>query len=289
MAVFQVELACAAGRQHAAAFDQGLLGQQHAPHVGVHDDRVGDLVRCLRADQGARLQAFAGVAEGALEGPFGDTQALQADLEARVVHHREHAGQALVRLAQQPAPGAVEVHHAGGGALDPHLVLDGAAPQAVALAQGAIGIGDELRHQEQTDALHPGRRVRQARQHQVDDVLGEVLLATADEDLAAADRVAAVGLRLGAGAQEGEVGAGLGFGQAHGAGPFAAHQLAQVVAPQRLVAMLVQGQHGALGQPRIDAEGQAGSRCTAGRLRESRWGWTPRRPSASRLPRRCCD
>ncbi|PNG62208.1 hypothetical protein TI06_23615, partial [Vibrio vulnificus] len=33
MAVFQVELACAAGRQHAAAFDQGLLGQQHAPHV----------------------------------------------------------------------------------------------------------------------------------------------------------------------------------------------------------------------------------------------------------------
>ena len=90
----------------------------------------------------------------------------------------------------------------------------------------------------------------------MDDVFRQILLAAADKDLAAADLVAAIGLRLGAGAQQGQVGAGLRFGQAHGAGPLAADQLAQVLLLQRFAAVLVQRQHGALGQPGVDAEGQ---------------------------------
>ncbi|MNP01579.1 hypothetical protein D3C76_934010 [compost metagenome] len=90
----------------------------------------------------------------------------------------------------------------------------------------------------------------------MDDVLGQVLLAAADEDLAAADAVAAIALRLGAGAQQREVGAGLWLGQAHGAGPFAADQLAQVIALERCAAMPMQGQHGALGQAGIDPKRQ---------------------------------
>ena len=60
-----------------------------------------------------------------------------------------------------------------------------------------------------------------ARQHQVDDVLGHVVLAVGDEDLRAEDPVAAVGLRLGAGAHQRQVGAGLRLGQVHRAGPLA--------------------------------------------------------------------
>ncbi len=256
MAVFEVQLAGAVGRQHATAFDQRLLRQQHAAHVGVHDDRVGWLVRMLRACQPTRLQALAGIGQRALIGLFGNAKPLQADLEARVVHHGEHARQALIGLADDPAGRAVEVHHAGRRALDAHLVLDGAAAQRVALARRAIGIGDELGHQQQADAFHPGRRIRQARQHQMHDVLAHVVLAAGDEDLAAADLVATVRLRLGAGAQQGEVGARLRLCQAHGAAPAAADQLLQIGILQFIAAVLVQRQHRALGQAGIDAKGQ---------------------------------
>ena len=56
----------------------------------------------------------------------------------------------------------------------------------------------ELGHHEQADALHALGRAGHARQHQVDDVLGHVVLAVGDEDLGAEDLVGAVGLRLGA-------------------------------------------------------------------------------------------
>jgi hypothetical protein len=55
-------------------------------------------------------------------------------------------------------------------------------------AQAAVGVGQELRHEEQRDALDALRRVGQLGQHQVDDVLGEVVLAGGDEDLGAGDR-----------------------------------------------------------------------------------------------------
>ena len=112
--------------QRAVAFVERLHGQQHAPHVGVHDDRVGRLVRRLRPGQRAHLQALPGVAHGALVTGLAKAQALHAGAQAGVVHHGEHAVQALVRLADQVAGGAVEVHHTGGRGLDPHLVLDGA-------------------------------------------------------------------------------------------------------------------------------------------------------------------
>ena len=40
--------ACATG---ASAFREGLLRQQHAPHVRMHDDRVGRTARVLRSRQ----------------------------------------------------------------------------------------------------------------------------------------------------------------------------------------------------------------------------------------------
>jgi hypothetical protein len=63
----------------------------------------------------------------------------------------------------------------------------------------------------------------------VDDVLGQVVLATGDEDLGAADLVAAVGLRLGLGADDAQVGTGVRLGQAHGTGPDAGIHVRQVL------------------------------------------------------------
>ena len=49
------------------------------------------------------LDAVAGIGECLLVGALGDAEALMADGEAGIVHHREHAAHAVVRLAEQEA------------------------------------------------------------------------------------------------------------------------------------------------------------------------------------------
>ena len=95
----------------------------------------------------------------------------------------------------------------------------------------AVGVDQELRHDEQRDALDAFRRVRRAREHEVDDVLGVVVLAVGDEDLLAEELVRAVALRHGARAHRREVGARLRLGQVHRAGPRAGDHLRQVTLP----------------------------------------------------------
>ena len=185
------------------------------------DEQIGSAFSCGSrwAGQRAALAAVLGVGDGVLVGDFALRQALQADAEARGVHHDEHRGEALLRLADQPALRAVIVHDAGRIAVDAHLVLDRAAADRVALAERAVVADHELRHDEQRDALHIVRRAGDLGEHQVDDVVGQVMLARRDEDLGAGDRVAAVGLRLGAGLDQAEIGAAMRLGQVHRAGP----------------------------------------------------------------------
>ena len=73
-----------------------------------------------------------------------------------------------------------------------------------------------------------GRRAVDARQHEMNDVLGQIVLAGGDENLGAGDLVAAVGLRRGAGAHQAEIGAALRLGQVHGAGPLPGDELRQI-------------------------------------------------------------
>jgi hypothetical protein len=132
---------------------------------------------------------------------------------AGFVHHDEHVLEAAVRLAEQVADGAAlvaEGHDAGRAGVDAELVLDRHAVGVVALAERTVGIDQELRHQEQRDALHAGRGVRQAGEDEMDDVVRHVVVAIGDEDLLAEDAVAAVGLRLGAAADQGQIGTGFG-------------------------------------------------------------------------------
>ena len=127
-----------------------------------------------------------------LIGSLGHGEPLQPDAEPRRVHHDEHRGEALHLLADQPAGRAVIVHHAGRIGVDAHLVLDRPARHRVALAERPVVIDEELRHHEQRDALRAVRRARRLGQHEMDDVLGQVMLARRDEDLGAGDRIAAV-------------------------------------------------------------------------------------------------
>ena len=179
------------------------------------------LARLVEAHRLA-LHAIPRVRDGALVGALGEPHALHAHREAREVHHDEHVLEAAVLLADQVADRAALVavrQHRRRARVDAELVLDRHAVHVVARAERAVGVDQELGHDEQRDALHAFRRVRRAREHQMDDVLGVVVLAVGDEDLLAEELVGAVALRHGARAHGREVRARLRLGQVHRAGP----------------------------------------------------------------------
>ena len=128
-----------------------------------------------------------------------------------MVHHREHAGEALVFLADEVADRTAvvaEAHHAGRTRVNAQLVLDGDRIDVVALADAAVGIDEILRHQEQRDSLDARGRLGQSGEHEVDDVVGHRVIAPGDEYLLAEKQVVIV-LRLGARAHDGQVRTGL--------------------------------------------------------------------------------
>ncbi len=111
------------------------------------------------------LLALAGEGEGLLHRALGDRHALDADREARLVHHREHAGEPAVLLADEVADRAfivAEHHGAGGRGVNAHLVLDAGGAHVVAGAERAVVLDQELRHQEQRNPLGAGRARREA-------------------------------------------------------------------------------------------------------------------------------
>ena len=235
-----VEQAGGVQAQVEGAFDVGLLGQQHAPHVGVLDDRHLRAGRVL-AVRLAALRTLAGVFQRVQVAGVAEHDRAHADADARLVHHLEHVAQAVVRLADQVADAfavVAEVQRGGGGAAPAHLVEQAGQGHVVARAQRAVVVDVELGHDEQADALHPGRRVRQLGQDHVHDVLGDRLVAAGDEDFVALEPVAAVGVRLGAGADVRQRGAGVWLGQRHGAEETAVDDRLQVA---RLLLVAAEG------------------------------------------------
>ncbi len=247
------QLGCVVG-QCTVTFVEGFHGQQHATHVRVNDDRVSRFFRCSRAFQRTHLQTIFGVSQRALVGRFTVTQTLHAGTQASMVHHGEHAVQALVDITDQKAGGIVKVHHAGRGSLDTHLVLDGATDQAVALAYFTVRIRQELGHDEQGDTLGASRRVGQLGQYQVNDVFRHVVLTARDEDLGAGHLVGTVSLRHSAGFNQTQVGTTVRLGQAHGAGPSAGGQLVQVQLFLLVGAVRSDRRSTTVGQTRVHAE-----------------------------------
>ena len=162
-AAHQVDLKRAPQHQRAAGLVPGARFHQHSANVGVDDDRVGLGTGLAFAFlQRAALAAVPRVGGGILIGDFALGEALQADAQPRRVHHDEHRLEALLRLADQPALRAVIIHDAGRVAVDAHLLLERAAADRVALAHRAVVVHQELRHDEQGDALDVVGRARDA-------------------------------------------------------------------------------------------------------------------------------
>ncbi len=221
----------------------------------MDDQRVRRAIGVLRAGHVAPLQAVLRVDHCVLIGSFSDGQALQADAQTCLVHHGEHGAHAFVLGAQQIAGRLVIVHHAGRVAVDAHLLLDLADRDAVARAKRAVLVHEELRHDKQRDTFDPVRTTRNFCQHQVNDVVRHVVIASRDENLLAGNLIGTVALRFGLGAHQAQIRAAMRLGQVHGAGPFAGHHLGQVFGLLRVGAMGMDRGVGAVGQALIHGEG----------------------------------
>ena len=141
-------------------FDARFHVHQHAPNVGVLDDRHGSAA--CRTD-GAALHALACIAQRLLISALGNGDTFQPDVETGVVHHRKHAAKAAVGFAHQVANGALvlaEGHDRGRTAVDTHFVFDRCADEIVAPAQTAVGVHEELRYDEQRNTLRSLRARR---------------------------------------------------------------------------------------------------------------------------------
>ena len=201
-----VDLARAVQLQRERALGVALLREQHALDVGVLDDRHLRPRRVLAAGRGgAALGPLAGVVERGLVAGDAEHGGAEADADARLVHHVEHAGEALARPADEVADGArraahrelplAQVEQRVGGAAVAELVVEAGQRHVVPLAgEAAVGADQPLRHDEQRDAARAGRQpavgAGDLRQHQVDDVLGQLVLAGGDPHLVAAQAVA---------------------------------------------------------------------------------------------------
>src|SRR3546814_10490127 len=84
-----------------------------------------------------------------------------------------------------------------------------------------------FRGEEQADSFSALGRVRQAGNHQMDDVAAEILIAGGNENLRAGDSEGAVSVRHGPGRKQAKVGSGGGLRQRHGASPLAGDHLRQ--------------------------------------------------------------
>ena len=202
--------------------DLRFHAHQHPPHVGVMHDRSPPL------DTGhLALHALARIGQRLLVGPFRDRDTFEADAEPGMVHHREHAGEAAVRRSHEVSARAVEGHHAGRAAVQTQLVLHRHRLHRVGLGQTAVVVDQPLGDQEQRNTLDPRRRIRQARQYQVDHVVAHIVIPPGNENLLTADAEGvAVRLRLRAHCRQ--VRASLRLGQIHRASPFAADHLRQI-------------------------------------------------------------
>ena len=207
---------------------QRTHAEQHPLHVGVLDDGCRVVPR-LAGDM--PLPPLARISERMLGGGLGDRDPLEADRKPRPVHHGEHAGDAVVLLAHEVADRSAlvaEHHGAGRRGMNAELVLDRLRAHVVALAERAVGVDQSLRHDKHRQAFGAGRRVRQAREHHVNDVVGEVVLAERDEDLLTGKAVGAIAGGDGFGAQRADIRARLRLGEMHGAHPLAGHELWQI-------------------------------------------------------------
>ncbi len=158
--------------------------------------------------------------------------------------------------SQPRAPVFFPEHHGAGRArADAHLVFQRDGAQIV--VDPAPVILQTARHQEQRQAFDTGRRLGCAREHQVHDVVGQIVLAPGDIELVARQPPRGP-VRLRERADGRQVRPRLRLGQAHGGGPLAADQRRQIRGAQGRIAMYLQRDDGAHRGLRAHRKGEIG-------------------------------
>ena len=177
------------------------------------------------------------------------------------IYHREHASHAGVFFADQKrgrAATVAEDHGAGWRAMNAQFVLDRVRAHIIARAKRSVCLDQKLRNEKQRNAARTGRRIGQSREHKMNDVLGEIVLAESDEDFLALDAVGTVAGTVSARAQRAHIRAGLRLGELHRAHPFAGNELFQVNALKRVAAMGIERVNGGHRQHRPVGEADRG-------------------------------
>ena len=191
-------------------------------------------------------------------GTLGYRQALYADTLTGIVHHGEHIFQALVRFTDQITQRTFKFHHTSRAAVDTQFVLQrqraGGVPFGGRLA---VVVEQEFGHDKQRDTFDTGRRIRQTRQHQMNDILGHLVITPGDKDLGATDAIG-VAIRYSFGFYCRQIRTGVRFGQVHGAGPLARDQFRQVGVFQLITAMVRQCFNCTLTQQWAQCKGHVG-------------------------------
>ena len=178
---------------------------------------------------------------------------MHTDRQTCCIHHHEHRRQPAIFFADEIADGVAliaKLHDAGRARHDAELVFKANANDVVAGAERAVGVDEVFWHQKKRYAARSRRRIGQAREHEVDDIFGHLVVAEGDEYLGAADAIVAIGVARGFGGQSRQIRASVRLGQVHGAGPFAGNHVWQVGRFERVAAAHRNGIDGALGQQR---------------------------------------
>ena len=139
-------------------------------------------------------------------------------------------------VAHCAVPGVAVGQHTGRAGVEAQLVLDRKTGEVVAIAEAPVVVHEVLGDDKARDPPGAGRAVGGAGEHQVDDVVGQFVLAVGDEDLGPEDPMGAVTLGFGPRGERAHVGARLGFGQVHGAGPLGGNHAGQEGLLQAFVA-----------------------------------------------------
>ncbi len=209
--------------------------------IGAHlVEVVGD--HLVAGDRLAHRRPLGGVGLGGAERLLTQPEGLEPHADARVVHQRQHVGEALAALADELRGGVLEVHRAGRGAVLAELLLDAADRDVTFAAGGRVFV---RRHQEHRQPAQARERIGR-----VSGLLGarddEVVLAVAgrDEDLLAGQPPHAVVAERGRAAQRRHVAAGVGLGDVHAAPRVAAPDLLDLAGEPRVLDAPVVGVEG---------------------------------------------
>jgi hypothetical protein len=71
-------------------------------------------------------------------------------------------------------------------------MFDSRTAQVVSLAKRSVGLDQEFRREKQRKAARPRRRAGQSGENEVDDILGEIVLAIGDENLLAEQPIGSI-------------------------------------------------------------------------------------------------